>query len=170
MEKQPSIRLGPLEKLRSFKMEKQKSFRLSGSTSFKEKKYKESPGKRGDMMLHLAARAGNLPHVQMLLAEAGEEGAKDLVSKQNLDGETALYVAAEKGHVEVVREILMVSDLQSAGTKANSTFDAFHIAAKQGYLSEFFVCSLYFFFFSLSVPCVKVKDTITEFMIHDYSF
>ncbi|KAJ1692326.1 hypothetical protein LUZ63_009024 [Rhynchospora breviuscula] len=134
MEKQPSSRLGALEKLRSFKMEKQKSFRLVGSTSFKEKKNKESPGKRGDTILHLAARAGNVPHVQKILAEAGEEGAKDLASKQNLDGETALYVAAEKGHVEVVREILMVSDVQSAGLKANSTFDAFHIAAKQGHL------------------------------------
>ncbi|KAJ4775659.1 Ankyrin repeat-containing protein [Rhynchospora pubera] len=134
MEKQPSTRLGALEKLRSFKMEKQKSFRLVGSTSFKEKKNKESPGKRGDTFLHLAARAGNVPHVQKILAEAGEEGAKDLASKQNLDGETALYVAAEKGHVEVVREILMVSDVPSAGLKANSTFDAFHIAAKQGHL------------------------------------
>jgi ankyrin repeat protein len=134
MEKQPSIRLGPLEKLRSFKMEKQKSLKLAGSASFKEKKYKDSPGKRGDTVLHLAARAGNVAHVQKILAEAGEEGAKELVSKQNSDGETALYVAAEKGHVEVVREILMVSDLQSAGIKAKSTFDAFHIAAKQGYL------------------------------------
>jgi hypothetical protein len=45
-----------------------------------------------------------------------------------------LYVAAE-----VVRLILMVSDLQMAGIKANNSFDAFHIAAKQGHLGKLFL-------------------------------
>ncbi|KAG6468679.1 hypothetical protein ZIOFF_073372 [Zingiber officinale] len=136
MEKQP--RIGALEKLqslRSFRMDKQKSFRLGDrQRSFKERKNKDSPGKRGDLDLHLAARAGNALHVQMILSECSEEQTKELIYKQNQDGETALYVAAEKGHVEVVREILKVSDIQSAGIKANSSYDSFHIAAKQGHL------------------------------------
>jgi ankyrin repeat protein len=58
----------------------------------------------------------------------------ELSARQNQDGETALYVSAEKGHVEVVREILKACDVHSAGIKANNSFDAFHIAAKQGHL------------------------------------
>lgn len=136
------MRLGVLDKLQSFRMgsmEKQKSFRsrtMDKQQSFRERKNKESPGKRGDTELHLAARAGNAVHVQKILSECGEDSLKELVSKQNLDGETALYVAAEKGHVEVVHEILQVSDVQSAAVKANNSFDAFHIAAKQGHLGE----------------------------------
>ncbi|KAG6509777.1 hypothetical protein ZIOFF_027782 [Zingiber officinale] len=133
MEKLP--RVGALEKLQSFRLGKQKSFRLGvRQQSFKERKSKNSPGKRGDLELHLAARAGNVLHVQKILSDCSEAELKDLIYKQNQDGETALYVAAEKGHVEVVREILKVSDIQSAGIKADNSYDPFHIAAKQGYL------------------------------------
>ncbi|KAG6513507.1 hypothetical protein ZIOFF_023837 [Zingiber officinale] len=133
MEKLP--RVGALEKLQSFRLGKQKSFRLGvRQQSFKERKNKNSPGKRGDLELHLAARAGNVLHVQKILSDCSEAELKDLIYKQNQDGETALYVAAEKGHVEVVREILKVSDIQSAGIKADNSYDPFHIAAKQGYL------------------------------------
>ncbi|KAG1328245.1 ankyrin repeat-containing protein [Cocos nucifera] len=129
MEKQKSFRMGSLEK--------QKSCRLGSmdkQQSFKERRNKESPGKRGDTPLHLASRAGNAVHVQRILSDCNESHLKELISKQNQDGETALYVAAEKGYVEVVREILKVSDFQSANTKARNSFDAFHIAAKQGHL------------------------------------
>ncbi|KAG6522924.1 hypothetical protein ZIOFF_020080 [Zingiber officinale] len=133
MEKPP--RVGALEKLQSFRLGKQKSFRSGDrQQSFKERKSKDSPGKRGDLELHLAARAGNALRVQKILSECNEAQLKDLIYKQNQDGETALYVAAEKGHVEVVREILKVSDIQSAGIKANNNYDSFHIAAKQGHL------------------------------------
>ncbi|XP_074580936.1 ankyrin repeat-containing protein At5g02620-like [Curcuma longa] len=128
MEKQPKI--GALEKLQSLR-----SFRLGDrQQSFKERKSKESPGKRGDLELHLAARAGNALHAQKILAECSEEQLKKLINQQNQDGEIALYVAAERGHVEVVREILKVSDIQSAGIKAKNHYDSFHIAAKQGHL------------------------------------
>lgn len=133
MEKQQSFRIGALEKLQSFR--KQKSFRMGEKQqSFKERKYKESPGKRGDTELHLAARAGNWISVQRILSDCGGDKLKSLIAKQNMDGETALYVAAEKGFVEVVIEILKVSDVQSAAIKANNSFDAFHIAARQGHL------------------------------------
>nr|CAB3483703.1 unnamed protein product [Digitaria exilis] len=132
MERQSSIRLGALEKLKSFRgMEKQKSFR--GIMSM-ERRNRDSPGKRGDTPLHLAARSGSVAHAQRILAELDRALVAEMAAKQNQDGETALYVAAEKGHAEVVREILKVSDVQTAGIKASNSFDAFHIAAKQGHL------------------------------------
>ncbi|PKU64902.1 Ankyrin repeat-containing protein [Dendrobium catenatum] len=142
MEKQPGLRLGPLERLQSFKlggMEKQKSFKFGSmekQKSFLERRIKESPGKRGDTTLHLAARAGNPVHVQRIISDCSGAQLKDFISKQNQDGETALYVASEKGHVEVVSEILKVSDVQSAAIKASNSFDAFHVAAKQGHLAS----------------------------------
>ena len=122
MERQTSFRLGALEKLKSFR----------GMDNFRRSK--DSPGKRGDTPLHLAARAGNVSNVQRILAESGRELVGELAARPNQDGETALYVAADKGHTEVVREILKVSDMQTAGIKASNSFDAFHIAAKQGHL------------------------------------
>lgn len=150
MEKQQSFRLGALERLQSFRqksfrmgaMEKQKSFRNGGmekQVSFKERKSKESPGKRGDTELHLASRAGNLVNAQRILSDYDENTVRDFVAKQNQDGETALYVAAERGFVGVVREILKVSDVQSAAIKASNSYDAFHIAAKQGHFGMRFL-------------------------------
>ncbi|TVU04761.1 hypothetical protein EJB05_47904 [Eragrostis curvula] len=131
MERQSSFRLGALEKLKSFRgMEKQKSFRMMSL----ERRSRDSPGKRGDTPLHLAARSGSVPHAQKILAELDRALVGEMAARQNQDGETPLYVAAEKGHAEVVRVILMVSDMQTAGIKANNSFDAFHIAAKQGHL------------------------------------
>lgn len=78
MEKQSSFRRG-IEKQVSFKgvvdkpessgktMEKQKSFRLVMERQFSFKKSKESPGKRGDLPLHLFARAGNLSKIKEML-------------------------------------------------------------------------------------------------------
>src|SRR4051812_25975493 len=122
MERQTSFRLRALEQLRSFR----------GMHNFRRSKY--STGKRGDTTLPLAARSGNVSHVQRMLAEFGREMVGELAARPNQDGETALYVAAEKGHTELVREILKVSDMQTAGIKASNSFDAFHIAAKQGHL------------------------------------
>lgn len=135
MEKQPSTRHGALEKLKSFRgIEKQRSFKfLSMEKQQSFKRNKDSPGKRGDTNLHLAARAGNAAHVQKIF-DCDPEKVGELVAHQNQDGETALYVSAEKGHVDVVCEILKVCDVHSAGIKANNSFDAFHIAAKQGHL------------------------------------
>uniref|UniRef100_A0A0E0ETW8 PGG domain-containing protein n=1 Tax=Oryza meridionalis TaxID=40149 RepID=A0A0E0ETW8_9ORYZ len=136
MERQSSSRLGALEKLKSFRgIEKQRSFKfLSMEKQQSFKRNKDSPGKRGDTELHLAARAGSVPHVQKIFAASDPELVGELAARQNQDGETALYVSAEKGHTEVVSEILKFCDLQSAGLKATNSFDAFHIAAKQGHL------------------------------------
>ncbi|KAK9280701.1 hypothetical protein L1049_014399 [Liquidambar formosana] len=98
----------------------------------RKKMTKQLTGKRDDTPLHSAARAGILGVVVEILSNAGDLELVDLLSKQNQSGETALYVAAEYGYVDVVREMIKYSDLAAAGIKARNGFDAFHIAAKQG--------------------------------------
>ncbi|CAA7404566.1 unnamed protein product [Spirodela intermedia] len=140
MEKQQSFRL--MEKQKSFRprmvMESQRSFRvraMRGQRSFQDKsKGKDGVGKRGDSSLHLASRAGNLLQVQQILSQSDRDHLKGLVSAQNCDGETPLYVAAENGHSQIVHEILGLSDVHSAALKACNGFDSFHIAAKQGHV------------------------------------
>lgn len=144
MEKQKSFRNGTIEKQKSFRglMEKQKSFRIAmeRQLSFgggERKRGKESPGKRGDSPLHLAVRAGNLGKVKEIVQKLdNSKGISDLLSKQNQEGETALYVAAENGHTLVVAELLKHLDLQTASILARNGYDAFHVAAKQGHIGE----------------------------------
>ncbi|KAJ8547047.1 hypothetical protein K7X08_010633 [Anisodus acutangulus] len=111
MEKQLSFGKGVMEKQKSFRivMERQVSF------SVEKKRAKESPGKRGDSPLHLAARAGNLEKVKEIVQkfdDNSKKGIKDLLSLQNQQGETALYIAAENGHTLVVAEMLKHLDIQ----------------------------------------------------------
>ncbi|KAL3623021.1 hypothetical protein CASFOL_031837 [Castilleja foliolosa] len=100
----------------------------------KKQMKKQLTGKRDDSALHSAARAGNVEVILGIMNEKGEEGLKELVSKQNQSGETALYVAAECGHVHLVEEFVKYYDVASAAIKAKNGFDAFHIAAKLGEL------------------------------------
>ncbi|KAF5773008.1 putative ankyrin repeat-containing protein [Helianthus annuus] len=88
--------------------------------------------KRDDTSLHIAVRAGDVDSVMEILSSTGEQELKELLSKTNQSGETALYVAAEYGCVDFVREMMKYYDLEAAGIKAKNGFDAFHIAAKQG--------------------------------------
>lgn len=144
LEKQSSSRAGVMEKQKSFRgfMEKQKSFRMvmERQLSFmggERKKAKESPGKRGDSPLHLAARAGNVARVKEILQNCvNENESNGLLSKQNLEGETPLYAAAENGHDFVVAEMLKYLDLETAFMAAKNGLDAFHVAAKHGHLGK----------------------------------
>ncbi|KAM3691765.1 hypothetical protein ACB098_08G036900 [Castanea mollissima] len=105
----------------------------AGQTSLPRKKMtKQLTGKRDDTPLHTAAREGNLTAVTEIFSATGEAELKELLEKQNQAGETALYVAAEYGYVDLVREMIKYYDLADAGIKARNGFDAFHIAAKQG--------------------------------------
>ncbi|GLT33870.1 hypothetical protein SLA2020_084250 [Shorea laevis] len=97
-----------------------------------KKMTKQLTGKREDTPLHSAARAGNLAVVREILAGTEEKELKELLAKQNQPGETALYVAAEYGYVDLVREMINYYDLADAEIKARNGFDAFHIASKQG--------------------------------------
>jgi hypothetical protein len=142
MEKQKSFK-GVMEKQKSFKglMEKQKSFRIvmEKQLSFisgDRRKSKDSPGKRGDLPLHLAARAGNLSRVREVLQSCDGDEAKNLLARQNQEGETPLYAAADSGHALVVGEMLKHLDLQTASITARNGYDPFHIAAKQGHLGK----------------------------------
>lgn len=141
IEKQPSFHGGvAMEKQKSFKglMEKQKSFRIAmeRQLSFggEKKRSKDSPGKRGDSPLHLASRAGNLIKVKDIFQKCDGSVIKGLLSKQNQEGETALFVAAEAGHAFVVGEFLKYVDVETASIRANNGYDPFHVAAKQGQL------------------------------------
>lgn len=105
--------------------------------SFRKKQMKKQlTGKRDDTALHSAARSGNLEVVLDIINGSGEEELKELLSKQNQSGETALYVGAECGHVDLVEEMVKYYDVGSAAMKAKSGFDAFHIAAKLGELGK----------------------------------
>ncbi|KFK31178.1 hypothetical protein AALP_AA6G079100 [Arabis alpina] len=128
-EKQKSFRGGFLEKQKSFRVVMERQLSFIGE----RRKKNESPGKRGDSPLHIAARTGNLSKVKELIRCGGEE-LKELLSKQNLEGETPLYTAAENGHSIVVEEMLKHMDLENASIAARNGFDPFHVAAKQGHL------------------------------------
>jgi ankyrin repeat protein len=121
----------------------------AGQPSLPRKKMtKQLTGKRDDTPLHTSARGGNLAAVTEVFSSTGDAELKELLEKQNQAGETALYVAAEYGYVDLVREMIKYYDLADASIKARNGFDAFHIAAKQGDLGmysfkEFFVCLVY---------------------------
>ncbi|XVF55351.1 hypothetical protein PTKIN_Ptkin06aG0030400 [Pterospermum kingtungense] len=99
---------------------------------FQRKMTKQLTGKRDDTPLHSAVRAGDFELVLEIIS-GGEDGElKDLLSKQNQSGETALYVAAECGYADLVKEMIKYYDSVLACVKAKNGYDAFHIAAKQG--------------------------------------
>lgn len=133
-----------MEKQKSFQgfMEKQKSFRvvMERQLSFigvgERRKNRESPGKRGDSPLHLAARTVNLTRVREILQNCDDPMAKEFLAKQNLEGETPLYVAAENGQAAVVTEMLKHMDLETASIAASNGYDPFHVAAKQGHVGK----------------------------------
>ncbi|KAK4492028.1 hypothetical protein RD792_002818 [Penstemon davidsonii] len=102
-------------------------------TTPRKKMTKQLTGKRDDTAFHSAARAGNIIAIKEIINDGGEgEELRAILSNQNSAGETGLYVAAEYGYFEVVREMIKHYDLVDAGIKARNGFDALHIAAKQG--------------------------------------
>ena len=113
----------------------------------RKKMTKQLTGKRDDTPLHSAARAGNMTVLKDTVGGTEEGELRVLLTKQNHAGETVLYVAAEYGYVDMVRELIQYYDLAGAGIKARNGFDALHIAAKQGDLgmSSMWFCRLLFF-------------------------
>ncbi|URE33626.1 Ankyrin repeat [Musa troglodytarum] len=104
-----------------------------GQQSIRRKKMtKQLTGKRDDTPLHSAARAGNLAVAKEILSGTNDGELKDLLCKQNQAGETALFVAAEYGYVDVVQEMIKHYDVAMAEIRAKNGYDALHIAAKQG--------------------------------------
>ncbi|XVE76302.1 hypothetical protein DITRI_Ditri12bG0161000 [Diplodiscus trichospermus] len=56
-----------------------------------------------------------------------------VVNEVNELGETALFTAAEKGHLDVVKELLQYTTNEGIALKNKSGFDPLHIAANQGH-------------------------------------
>ncbi|KAI7753591.1 hypothetical protein M8C21_021425 [Ambrosia artemisiifolia] len=118
------------------------------TASGKIKYVKHVIGRYNDTQLHLAAYRGDLASVKRILdeinsqmvgtlsgADCDAEVAKiraAMVNEVNELGETALYIAAEKGHLEVVKELLKYSDKDTL-TTSHLDFDPLHIAASQGH-------------------------------------
>lgn len=90
--------------------------------------------KKDDTCLHIAIRTGDLGVAFEILSNYEEQKLIELLLKKNLSGETALYVAAEYGCVDLVREMIKYYDSEAASIKAKNGLDAFHIAARQGNL------------------------------------
>ena len=115
----------------------------------KKKYVKQVTGRHNDTELHLAAQRGDLAAVKQILddieaqmmgtlsgAEFDAEVAEirsAIVNEMNELGETALFTAAEKGHLDVVKELLQYSTKEGISMKNRSGFDPLHIAASQGH-------------------------------------
>lgn len=118
----------------------------------KKKYVKQVTGRHNDTELHLAAQGGDVGAVRQILLDIDSQimgtlsGDDDVdlnaeiaevralvVNEENELGETALFTAAEKGHLDVVKELLKHSTLQTVSKKNRSGFDPLHIAASQGH-------------------------------------
>lgn len=115
----------------------------------KKKYVKQVTGRHNDTELHLAAQRGDVTAVKEILgeidaqmlrtmngAEFDEEVAgirSAVVNEVNELGETALFTAAERGHINVVKELLPYTTKEGLSLKNRSGFDPLHIAASQGH-------------------------------------
>ncbi|MBA0662880.1 hypothetical protein Goklo_006948 [Gossypium klotzschianum] len=115
----------------------------------KKKYVKQVTGRHNDTELHLAAQRGDLAAVKQILADIDSQMMKtasgedfdmevseiqaSVVNEVNELGETALFTAAEKGHLDVVKELLKYSNKETVTKKNKSRFDPLHIAASQGH-------------------------------------
>eukprot|EP00252_Welwitschia_mirabilis_P021767 TRINITY_DN5682_c0_g1_i1.p1 TRINITY_DN5682_c0_g1~~TRINITY_DN5682_c0_g1_i1.p1 ORF type:complete len:585 (-),score=129.49 TRINITY_DN5682_c0_g1_i1:55-1809(-) len=59
---------------------------------------------------------------------------RELIAAQNDLGETPLYVAADYGNIDAVKEFLLCCDFEVASMKTQNGVNAIHIAAKHGFL------------------------------------
>ncbi|KAI4331722.1 hypothetical protein MLD38_029878 [Melastoma candidum] len=117
--------------------------------SGKKKYVKQVTGRHNDTELHLAAQRGDLDAVRQILDEidaqmVGTLGGADfdaevaairtaVVNEVNELGDTALFAAAEKGHLCIVKELLPYSTKEGISLKNLSGFDPLHIAASKGH-------------------------------------
>ncbi|GAA0146591.1 phosphatase modulator [Lithospermum erythrorhizon] len=115
----------------------------------KKKYVKQVTGRHNDTELHLAAQKGDLLAVRQILNDidsqmvgtlSGEDLDREVaeirasvVNEVNELGETALFTAAEKGHLDVAKELLKYSNKDTLLRKNRSGFDPLHIAAIQGH-------------------------------------
>ncbi|KAL5716888.1 Ankyrin repeat-containing protein itn1 [Ranunculus cassubicifolius] len=117
--------------------------------SGKKKYVKQVTGRHNDTELHLAAQRGDLAAVLQILQDINAQMVGNLsgaefdaevaeiraavVNEVNELSETALFTASDKGHLDVVKELLKYATKESISRKNRSGFDALHIAAMQGH-------------------------------------
>ncbi|XP_042501728.1 ankyrin repeat-containing protein ITN1 [Macadamia integrifolia] len=115
----------------------------------KKKYVKQVTGRHNDTELHLAAQRGDLMAVKQILSDIDTQMVRTMsgadfdaqvaeiqsavVNEVNELEETALFTAAEKGHLDVVKELLKYSTKECISKKNRSGFDPLHIAANQGH-------------------------------------
>ncbi|RWW31326.1 hypothetical protein GW17_00004045 [Ensete ventricosum] len=121
--------------------------------SRKKKYVKQVTGRHNDTELHLAAQRGDLAAVRQILgqieAQVTETAAGGavfdtevaeilaaVVNEVNEVAETPLFIAADKGFLDIVVELLKYSDQDSLCRKNRSGFDALHMAAREGHQGE----------------------------------
>ncbi|CAN1798377.1 Ankyrin repeat-containing protein ITN1 [Linum perenne] len=123
----------------------------------KKKYVKQVTGRHNDTELHLAAQRGDLAAVKQILDDidtqmvgtlSGSEFETEVaeirasvVNEVNELGETALFTASDRGHLEVVKELLKYSSKDCTTRKNRSGFDPLHIAAVQGHHANHFTLS-----------------------------
>ncbi|KAI3822635.1 hypothetical protein L1987_10230 [Smallanthus sonchifolius] len=115
----------------------------------KKKYVQQVTGKHNDTELHLAAQRGDVTAVRRILDEINEQmlrtmnGAEyddevaetraSVVNEMNELEETALFTAAQRGFIEVVKELLPYTTIEGLALKNRSGFDPLHIAAREGH-------------------------------------
>ncbi|XP_071701078.1 ankyrin repeat-containing protein ITN1-like [Rutidosis leptorrhynchoides] len=122
-----------------------KSLSQTGKTKY----VKQVTGKHNDTELHLAAQRGDVIAVKQILDEINEQMLKtvnradfdaevaeiraSVVNEMNELGETAMFTAAQRGYLEVVKELLPYTTKEGLCLKNRSGFDPLHIAAREGH-------------------------------------
>lgn len=137
---------------------------MSVSGSGKRGRYvRQVTGRHNDTDIHVAARGGDAAALRRALREAAavvatEEGPEELeaarravAAEPNEAGETPLVAAAERGHLEVVVELLRHLDAEGLAAKNRSGYDALHVAAREGRHGELLLSSLLQFVYLISV-------------------
>lgn len=116
-------------------------------TNSRKKYVKQVTGRHNDTELHLAAQRGDLAAVREILGEidaqmtgTGVEFDDEvaairsaMVNELNEMGATALFIAAEKGYLDIVVELLRYTDRESLARRNGSGFDSLHVAAREGH-------------------------------------
>nr|CAB3478785.1 unnamed protein product [Digitaria exilis] len=154
---------------------------MSVSGSGKRRRYvRQVTGRHNDTDIHVAARGGDAAALRRALDEAAAavapgEGPEELeaarravAAEPNEAGETPLVAAAERGHLEVVVELLRHLDTEELAAKNRSGYDALHVAAREGRHVKLRYRSI-----ELPVACLVVSweyflsAVLQEMLLHD---